>query len=170
MGFIGKAFGSVFGGLGRWVGKGLGAVGRGLGSAAKAIGNGAKAIWNGTGGKWNPLNYAPDMSKLYIGIPHFKYVPPKGYVPGEYLSRLAPDRIQPGIRYLFGQYVNKNGKVKQWIAVYDDFGHNIARNDYNAGNRKEGIADVHYHLYEWKRGMDHHSYADHVPGEWFPGM
>lgn len=54
----------------------------------------------------------------------------------------------PGVRYLEGQYVNDLGVVQPWKAYYDEYGRLNARTDYNAGNIKENIPNIHYYLYE----------------------
>ncbi len=84
------------------------------------------------------------------------------------LCNKAPDYVTPGIGKLEGQYMNDFGRIEPWTAYYDEYGRNIARTDYNAGNAKENIPDVHYHLYEWIPGKQHHEYAAHVAGEYIP--
>ncbi len=67
-------------------------------------------------------------------------------MPGQYLAGKAPNQVQPGIRKLEGVYVDDLGRSQPWTAHYDEYGRQVARTDYNAGNRTQGIPDIHYHL------------------------
>lgn len=64
--------------------------------------------------------------------------------------------------------MNDLGRIEPWEAYYDEFGRNIARTDYNAGNKAAGIPDTHYHVYEWTQGANHHEIESHVPGKYQP--
>ncbi len=89
--------------------------------------------------------------------------------PGEYLAGKAPKLVAPGTRILTGQYINDLGRVEPWTAHYDEFGRLIARTDFNAGNRTEGIPATHYHTYDWRRYGAHATRVkDHEPGEYTP--
>ena len=65
-------------------------------------------------------------------------------------------------------YVNKKGRTEPWRAFYDQYGRLCARTDYNAGNIKDGIPDVHYHLFEWGPGKNPLKKKEHFPGEFVP--
>jgi hypothetical protein len=89
---------------------------------------------------------------------------------GNYLAKKAPQQVQPGVRTLEGQYINDLGRVEPWVAHYDDYGRQIGRTDYNAGNKAAGKPDTHYHRYEYGPGFSPKGkeVEKHVPGE-FPG-
>lgn len=87
---------------------------------------------------------------------------------GEYLAGKAPKQVSPGTRYLEGQYVDDLGRVQPWKAYYDEYGRLIARTDYNAGNKTQGIPDIHYHLYEWGPGKNPLQIDGHIEGEYKP--
>jgi hypothetical protein len=82
---------------------------------------------------------------------------------GEYLAKKAPDQVTPGTSILTGQYVNDLGRVEPWTAKYDQFGRQIERTDFNAGNKAQGIPNVHHHkrIYLPKKQMKK---IDHIPG------
>lgn len=95
-----------------------------------------------------------------------------------YFTADAPEQVIPGTREVNGIHVHHNKAtgadiVQPWTAYYDDYGRLVARTDYNAGNKKAGIPDTHYHLYEWGEGyagFEHpHEYASHLEGvfQWF---
>lgn len=86
---------------------------------------------------------------------------------GPPFSSKAPWLTQPGVRVLEGQYWN-DFRWEPWKAYYDEWGQQIGRTDFNAGNPAEGIPDTHYHSYEWGPGKIHAPVEEHVPGEW-PG-
>ncbi len=92
----------------------------------------------------------------------------KGEIPGAYLGTKAPKQVTPGTRTLNGQYVNDRGRVEPWTAHYDEYGRNIARTDFNAGNKTQGIPDTHYHTYEWGPGKTPLETGSHIPGEYKP--
>lgn len=83
-------------------------------------------------------------------------------------SSKAPYQVTPGIESLQGQYINNLGQIQPWEAYYDEYGRLIGRTDYNAGNEACGIADTHYHTYEWGPGKTPMPTQSHVPGK-FPG-
>jgi len=89
--------------------------------------------------------------------------------PGEYLAGKAPKQVTPGTRSLEGQYVNDQGRVEPWTAHFDDFGRQVGRTDFNAGNKAQGIPDTHHHTYDWtnihEAGKE---VTSHVPGEYKP--
>lgn len=60
------------------------------------------------------------------------------------------------------------GRVQPWKAYYDEYGRLIARTDYNAGNKTQGIPDIHYHLYEWGSGKNPLQIGGHIEGEYKP--
>ncbi|MBB3571268.1 RHS repeat-associated core domain-containing protein [Rhizobium sp. BK491] len=74
----------------------------------------------------------------------------------------APFQVKGGV------YFNDRGIAQPWTAHYDAFGRNIARTDFNAGNKAAGIPDTHYSTYRWAKGIDHQMIQNHVPGE-YPG-
>ncbi|MEM7049914.1 MAG: RHS repeat-associated core domain-containing protein, partial [Acidobacteriota bacterium] len=85
-------------------------------------------------------------------------------------SRKAPNQVPPGVRTLEGQYIDDLGRVQPWKAHYDEYGRQVGRTDFNAGNRSQGIPDTHYHRTEYSAQFPHgKSAGDHVPGE-FPGV
>ncbi|WP_416235254.1 RHS repeat-associated core domain-containing protein [Nitrospirillum sp. BR 11163] len=88
--------------------------------------------------------------------------------PGNYLAGKAPLQVTPGTDNLNGQYINDVGRVEPWNAHYDQYGRLIGRTDYNAGNPRANIPDVHYHTYVWGPGMQPFESGSHIPGE-FPG-
>jgi YD repeat-containing protein len=74
----------------------------------------------------------------------------------------------PGVRELEGHHVNDQGRVEPWRAHYDEFGRQIGRTDYNAGNRAAGIPDTHYTRYQYDgANRDGMEVGNHTPGE-FP--
>ncbi len=88
---------------------------------------------------------------------------------GRYLAKKAPKQVTPGTRRLEGQHVNDQGRVEPWVAHYDEYGRQIGRTDYNAGNRTAGIPPTHYHRYEYGPGRQGGQEVEsHIPGE-FPG-
>ncbi|MCB1187551.1 hypothetical protein KDL29_10330 [bacterium] len=125
MGFIGKAFGSVFGGLGRWVGKGLGAVGKGMASAARAIGAAlGKVNWADRRGFASLAT--PNIDKL---IAAFNRLPrgtgldrhhlfPKSWlrnIPGINPSDLPSALVDPGFHREIHKLLNAEIGQSNWI-------------------------------------------------------
>lgn len=89
-------------------------------------------------------------------------LPDNVFITGKAPKLAQPFSIKEGI-------YNNNGRLQPWKAYYDYAGRLIARTDYNAGNKAEGIPDVHYHLYEYKAGsVDGQEIAAHIPGEYKP--
>ncbi|WP_027159909.1 RHS repeat-associated core domain-containing protein [Methylobacter luteus] len=81
----------------------------------------------------------------------------------------APEQTTPGTNKLEGQYINDKGRVEPWEAHYDEYGRQIGRTDYNAGNKAQDIPDTHYHTREYNaRFPDGRSTGDHLPGEYLP--
>jgi hypothetical protein len=88
---------------------------------------------------------------------------------GSYLARKAPKQVTPGTRVLGGQYVDDLGRVQPWRAHYDDYGRLVGRTDFNAANRAAGIADTHYHRFEYNAQFPlGREIQRHIPGI-FPG-
>gem|GEM_PF-7087320 len=90
---------------------------------------------------------------------------------GKGLGRVAPDQVEPGIRYLEGQYIrdggNGTGRVEPWKAYYDEYGRLYARTDYNAADPSKGISATHHHLPIWTRGGKYGEKI-HYEGEYKP--
>ncbi|XXY17422.1 PAAR-like domain-containing protein [Sorangium sp. So ce216] len=85
------------------------------------------------------------------------------------LGGKAPQQVTPGTRMLEGQYVNDVGRVEPWKAYYDQYGRQIGRTDYNAGNKAQKIPDVHYHEYEYnKKYPEGKETKKHESGEYDP--
>ena len=81
------------------------------------------------------------------------------------LGKKAPSQVTPGTRVLEGHYIDDLGRSQPWLAHYDEFGRQIARTDFNAGNASQRIADVHHHIYEYTSQFPlGHEIASHVPG------
>ena len=80
------------------------------------------------------------------------------------MSSKAPEQVAPGLKKLEGQYINDQGRVEKWTAYYDEYGRLKARTDYNAGNKKQRIPDVHHHMYDYGPGYNKRETAKHVPG------
>ena len=80
----------------------------------------------------------------------------------------APKQVAPGVRELEGHYIDDLGRSQPWRAHYDEYGRLIGRTDYNAGNRAQGIPDIHHHRYEWGPGRTPHEVQGHIPGEFTP--
>lgn len=87
-------------------------------------------------------------------------------------SGKAPLQVTPGETVRTGEFVNDIGpggtRIEPWEAHYDEYGRMIARTDYNAGNSATGVADVHYHVYEWGPGCTPCEVVKHAPGI-YPG-
>lgn len=83
-------------------------------------------------------------------------------------SSFEPHQVNPGISQLEGYHVNGLGRVEPWRAHYDEFGRLRARTDYNAGNRTDGIPDVHHHTFQWGPGQNPEMIGNHIPGEFVP--
>jgi hypothetical protein len=83
--------------------------------------------------------------------------------PGLYLAGKAPWQIGPGPRVLEGQRINNLGRVEPWRAHYDAFGRQIARTDFNAGNKTAGIPAIHHVLYGYNNGI-RFTIRNHIPG------
>ena len=107
--------------------------------------------------KKNYIGNEIDLSKNVINAAENKA--------GEYLANKAPYYVTPGVQTIEGVYVNDLAQIQPWIAYYDRI---IARTDFNAGNAKEGIPDIHYHTYEWGSGKSSGKTANHVEGEYIP--
>ena len=90
--------------------------------------------------------------------------------PGDYLAGDAPKQVTPGVRELEGVHVNDLGRVEPWRAYYDEYGRQIGRTDYNAGNRAQGIPDTHHHVYEYNQQypMGREVPPSHRPGPYRP--
>jgi len=81
----------------------------------------------------------------------------------------APDQTTPGTKTLEGQHINDKGRVEPWEAHYDEYGRQIGRTDYNAGNKAQDIPDTHYHTREYNAQFPNgRSTGDHLPGEYVP--
>jgi hypothetical protein len=94
---------------------------------------------------------------------------PNPVVPGSYLAEKAPKQVTPGVQVLEGHYVNDLGRVEPWRAHYDEYGRQVGRTDFNAGNKAQGIPDVHHHTYEYNARYRHGRETQaHVPGEYRP--
>ena len=87
--------------------------------------------------------------------------------PGEYLAGKAPDQVTPGVKSLRGQHVNNQGRVEPWTAHYDQYGRQIGRTDYNAGNKAQGIPNTHHHHFNYGPGVNKQDLG-HFPGEYLP--
>lgn len=85
----------------------------------------------------------------------------------KFFTKDAPMQAYPGIKEMTGYHVNGRGRVEPWHAYYDEFGHLIARTDYNAGNKAIGKADTHHHLYAFINGSTK-EIALHIEGEYRP--
>jgi RHS repeat-associated protein len=122
--------------------------------------NGAGILKNCAVECLNPLNYVGvgKILKAARGAPTNI---------GPYSSK-APTRVPPGVREREGHYVNDRGRVEPWRAHYDQYGRQVGRTDYNAGNRAQGIPDTHYERREYNsRYPQGRRVENHVPGE-FP--
>ena len=88
---------------------------------------------------------------------------------GNYLAGKAPKQVTPGTKVLEGQYVDDLGRVQPWKAHYDDYGRQIGRTDYNAGNKAAAIPDTHHHTYDYNgqypKGVES---GAHIDGEFTP--
>ncbi|MDO3623198.1 RHS repeat domain-containing protein [Ralstonia pseudosolanacearum] len=81
----------------------------------------------------------------------------------------APKQVQPGTKSLKGQYINDKGRVEPWEARYDEYGRQVGRTDYNAGNAAEGIQNTHHHTYEYGPGYGAgKETGSHIPGVYKP--
>jgi uncharacterized protein RhaS with RHS repeats len=79
----------------------------------------------------------------------------------------APRQTTPGTKALEGQYINDQGRVEPWKAHYDEYGRQIGRTDYNAGNKSAGVPATHYHTREYNAQFPlGTSTGDHLPGEY----
>lgn len=83
-------------------------------------------------------------------------------------STKAPKQVTPGTQKLEGQYINDKGRVEPWEAHYDEYGRQIGRTDYNAGNQVQGIPDTHFHTYKYGPGMNGMETGSHIPGVFKP--
>lgn len=93
----------------------------------------------------------------------------RGTFPDEIFSSKAPKQVTPGTKKLEGQYINDQGRVEPWTAHYDDYGRQIGRTDYNAGNKAAGIPDTHHHTKEYNGLFPNgHSTGDHTEGIYKP--
>ncbi|SFX63786.1 hemagglutinin repeat-containing protein [Marinospirillum alkaliphilum] len=92
-----------------------------------------------------------------------------GTFPDSIFSSKAPKLTAPGTRILEGQHINDRGRVEPWRAHYDDYGRQIGRSDYNAGNMAQDIPSTHYHTREYSAEFPMgRSTGDHIPGEYKP--
>jgi hypothetical protein len=65
--------------------------------------------------------------------------------------------------------VNDQGRVEPWTAHFDDYGRQVGRTDFNAGNKAQGIPDTHHHTYDWSNIHEAgKEVTSHVPGEYKP--
>jgi hypothetical protein len=84
---------------------------------------------------------------------------------GDYLAKKAPKQVTPGTKKLSGQRINDQGRIEPWEAHYDQYGRQIGRTDYNAGNATQGIPSTHHHKVEFNsqypNGIETGS---HIPG------
>jgi RHS repeat-associated protein len=89
-----------------------------------------------------------------------------GTFPDEFFSSKAPWQVEPGVETLEGQYIDDVGNVEPWRAHYDEFGRQIGRTDFNAGDPTQGIPDIHYHTYEYGPGYGPQGAetGSHIPG------
>jgi len=158
-----------------------GAVAAGIYGAAGGLASGA-AVAGASGGKFS--TGTAFMSAAVAGVaagasaaamssprtdPTKGQLSGKGEKPGEYLAGKAPKQVTPGTKTLEGQYVNDRGRVEPWKAHYDEYGRQVGRTDYNAGNITQGIPDTHYHTYDWTNpGEAGREVQQHVPGEYDP--
>jgi RHS repeat-associated protein len=93
----------------------------------------------------------------------------KGTSPDEVFSSKAPKQTTPGTKTLEGQHINDKGRVEPWKAHYDEYGRQIGRTDYNAGNKTQGIPSTHHHTKEYNSQFPAgRSTGDHIPGEYNP--
>ncbi len=84
-------------------------------------------------------------------------------------SSKAPKHTTPGTKMLEGQYINDQGRVEPWKARYDDYGRQVGRTDYNAGNKAQDIPSTHHHTKEYNaRYPEGRSTGDHIQGEYKP--
>jgi RHS repeat-associated protein len=85
---------------------------------------------------------------------------------GRGLGAKAPEQVTPGIRKLEGQYVDDLGRAQPWETHYDEFGRQIERTDWNAGNPTQNIPDIHYHTKEFGPNSYNHgpTRVDHAEG------
>jgi RHS repeat-associated protein len=113
----------------------------------------------------NPRACAATLKKVWDGC---KWVWKKVRDDDVFNSK-APNRTTPGTKTLEGQHINDQGRVEPWKAHYDEYGRQIGRTDYNAGNKTEGIPDTHYHTREYNAQYpDGRPTGDHLPGEYLP--
>jgi hypothetical protein len=88
---------------------------------------------------------------------------------GGYLAKKAPNQVTPGTKVLEGQYVNDLGRVEPWQAHYDQFGRQIARTDFNAGNKAAGIPEIHHMIKEFSQQFPNgRMILNHIAGEFIP--
>lgn len=87
--------------------------------------------------------------------------------PVDFLAGNAPWQVTPGIRTIEGRYVNDLGHIQPWRAHYDEFGRQIGRTDFNAGNAAAGIPPVHHVKYGYNNGVKF-TIKNHIPGEYVP--
>lgn len=113
----------------------------------------------------NPLNWFNLKKVGVVG----KKVTKKGTFPDEIFSTKAPKQTTPGTKTLEGQYINDKGRVESWKAHYDEYGRQIGRTDYNAGNKTQGIPSTHHHTKEYNAKFPTgRSTGDHIEGEYKP--
>ena len=84
------------------------------------------------------------------------------------LAPKAPKQVEPGTRELSGEYLN-DGRVEPWQAHYDEYGRQIGRTDFNAGDPSANIPPTHYHIYEYGPGYSSgKEVVSHAPGVYQP--
>lgn len=85
-------------------------------------------------------------------------------LPDYVFSSKAPvEGNMPGRTESSGVYVNDKGRVEPWNAKYDQYGMQIERTDFNAGNMKQNIPSTHYHTKTYlPKGQIYR--VDHIPG------
>jgi hypothetical protein len=87
--------------------------------------------------------------------------------PDDIFNTKAPKQTTPGTKTQEGQHINDKGRVEPWKAHYDEYGREIGRTDYNAGNESQDIPDTHHHTKEYNAQFpDGHSTGDHLPNEY----
>lgn len=114
----------------------------------------------------NPRACAATLKKVWDGC---KWVWKKVRNDDDIFSSKAQDQTAPGTKTLEGQYINDKGRVEPWEAHYDEYGRQIGRTDYNAGNKAQDIPDTHYHTREYNAQFpEGRRTGNHLPGEYVP--
>lgn len=139
-------------------------------------GNGAEQQFLQGAWPWTSPTHAYDHPAALgpSGVPRVSGFFAPQTVPGSYLvdkGFKAQRQVTPGTRVVEGEFVNDIGpggiRVEPWRAHYDEYGRLIARTDFNAGNSKAGISNVHHSTYEWGPGCNP-CVTNHIPGEFKP--